>query len=98
MKKGPCHNSSPLDDIHSNRWTTLFTTELLELLRVLEVTLAAYPDQARRLQEVVAGECVQADEFPPVPEEMRKPPRAVKRGQIVYEGNMIDTARRIIGL
>ena len=82
MKKGAGRKSSPLDDIRPTRWTSQFTTELLELLWVLEATLAAYPEQARLLQEVVAGDCFQADKLPPVPEEMRKAPRtrAVKRG------------------
>ena len=80
MKKGAGKKSSPLDYIRPTRWTSQFTTELLELLWVLEATLAAYPEQAQLLQEVVAGDCFQADELPPVPEEMRKPPRALKRG------------------
>ena len=80
MKKGAGRKSSPLDYIRPTRWTSQFTTELLELLWVLEATLAAYPDQAQLLQEVIAGDCFQADELPSVPEEMRKPPRAVKKG------------------
>ena len=81
MKKGAGRRSSSLDKIRPTRWTSQFTTELLELLWVLEATLAAYPEQARLLQEVVAGDCFQADELPEVPEEMRKPPpRALKRG------------------
>ena len=82
MKNGAGRRSSSLDDIRPERWTSQFTTELLELLWVLEATLAAYPEQALLLQEVVAGDCFQADELPEVPEEMRKPPRAraVKRG------------------
>ena len=80
MKKGAGRKSSPLDDIRPTRWTSQFTTELLELLWVLEATLDAYPQQAQLLQEVIAGDCFQADELPKVPEEMRKPPRAVKRG------------------
>ena len=80
MKKGAGKKSSPLDYIRPTRWTSQFTTELLELLWVLEATLAAYPEQARLLQEVVAGECFQADELPPVPAEMRKAPRVVKKG------------------
>ena len=80
MKKGAGKKSSPLDDIRPTSWTSQFTTELLELLWVLEATLAAYPDQAQLLQEVIAGDCFQADELPSVPEEMRKPPRAVKKG------------------
>jgi len=75
MKKGAGKKSSPLDDIHPERWTSAFTTELLELLWVLEATVAGYEEQARLLEAVVAGECFRADEFPPVPEEMRKPPK-----------------------
>ena len=40
MKKGAAKKSSPLDDIRPTRWTSQFTTELLELLWVLEATLA----------------------------------------------------------
>ena len=61
-------------------WTSQFTTELLELLWVLEATLAVYPEQAQLLQEVVSGYCFGADELPAVPAEMRKAPRAVKKG------------------
>ena len=80
MKKGAGKKSSPLDDIRPTRWTSQFTTELLELLWVLEATLAAYPEQAQLLQQVIASDCFHADELPPVPDEMRKPPRAVKKG------------------
>ena len=80
MKKGAGRKSSPLDDIRPTRWTSRFTTELLELLWLLEATLAAYPEQAQLLREVIAGDCIHADELPPAPEQMRKPPRAAKRG------------------
>ena len=80
MKKGAGRKSSPLDDIRPECWTSQFTTELLELLWVLEATLAAYPLQAKLFEEIIAGECFLADELPEAPEEMRKPPRAVKRG------------------
>ena len=80
MKKGAGRKSSPLDDIRPTRWTSRFTTELLEFLWVLEATLAAYPEQAQLLEEVIAGDCIHADELPEVPDEMRKPPRAAKRG------------------
>ncbi len=74
MKQGAGRKSSPLDDIRPERWTSQFTTELLELLWVLEATVAGYPEQAELLEQVVSGECFQSDELPPVPEEMRKPP------------------------
>ena len=76
MKKGAGRKSSPLDDIRPERWTSQFTTELLELLWVLEETVNCYPEQERLLEAVVASDCIQAEELPPVPEEMRKPPTA----------------------
>lgn len=80
MKKGAGKKSSPLDDIRPTHWTRQFTTELLDLLWVLEATLATYPEQAQLLQEVIAGDCFYADELPEVPSEMRKPPKAIKKG------------------
>ncbi len=74
LKKGAGRKSSPLDDIRPERWTSQFTTELLELLWVLEATAAGYPEQAKLLEAVVAGPCFRAEEMPPVPERMRKPP------------------------
>ncbi|MFQ5915848.1 MAG: hypothetical protein ACE5JS_21960, partial [Nitrospinota bacterium] len=76
MKKGAGKKSSPLDNIHPERWTGQFTTELLELLWVLEATVAGYPEQARLLEAVAAGPCFEIHELPPVPDEMRKPPAA----------------------
>lgn len=74
MKKGAGKKSSPLDGIRPEHWTGQFTTELLELLWVLEATVAGYPEQAKLLKAVVAGRCFNADELPPVPDEARKPP------------------------
>jgi hypothetical protein len=74
MKKGAGKKSSPLDGIRPERWTGQFTTELLELLWVLEATVAGYPEQAKLLKAVVAGRCFNAGELPPVPDEARKPP------------------------
>jgi len=81
MKKGAGKKSSPLDDIRPERWTGQFTTELLELLWVLEATVGIYPEQAKLLDAVVAGECFHADELPEVPEHMRKPPKAQMSGE-----------------
>ncbi len=74
MRKGAGRKSSPLDDIRPARWTARFTTELLELLWVLEATVALYPEQADLLREVVAGRCLRADDLPPAPAQMRQPP------------------------
>ena len=76
MKSGAGRKSSPLDDIRPARWTSAFTTELLELLWVLEATLATYPEQEKLLKAVIEGDCFQADDLPPVPDDMRRPPRA----------------------
>ena len=76
MKTGAGRKSSPLDDIRPVRWTSAFTTELLELLWVLEATAALYPEQERLLKAVVEGACLQADDLPRVPDDTRKAPRA----------------------
>jgi hypothetical protein len=74
MKNGGGKKSSPLDDIHPERWTSQFTTELLELLWVLEATVEGYAQQAKVLEAVVGGSCFRAEELPLVPEDARKPP------------------------
>ena len=74
MKKGRGRKSSPLNDIRPTRWTSAFTAELLELLWVLEATLASYPVQADLLEQIVAGKCFSSDDLPPVPPEARTPP------------------------
>ena len=85
MKKGAGRKSSPLDKIRPERWTSQFTTELLDLLWVLEGTLKVYPEQARLLEAVIEGDCFRADELPPVPDEMRKPPKArPNKGDLFY--------------
>ncbi|MDD5556561.1 MAG: N-6 DNA methylase [bacterium] len=76
MKKGAGKKSSPLDDIRPEKWTSQFTTELLELLWVLEATVECYPEQANLLNAVIEGECFRSDEMPPVPDEMREAPKA----------------------
>lgn len=74
MKKGAGKKSSPLDAIRPERWPGQFTTELLELLWVMEATVAGYAGQAKLLEAVLAGRCFNAGETPPVPDEARKPP------------------------
>jgi hypothetical protein len=74
MKAGHGKKSSPLDDIRPERWTSEFTTELLELLWVLEATLTEYPKQKELLEAVVKGPLFRADELPEVPAYTRKAP------------------------
>ena len=76
MKAGAGKKSSPLNDILPECWISQFTTELLELLWVLEATVDGYPEQAKLLEEVINSDLFHSDELPPVPEEMRHPPMA----------------------
>ncbi len=88
MKEGAGRKTSPLDKIRPDRWTAQFTTELLELLHVLEETVAVQPEQSRLLDEVLAGQCFGAQELPPVPEEMRQDPKPDDSPQrALYETN-----------
>ena len=86
MKKGAGRKSSPLDDIRPIGWTSQFTTELLELLWVLEETVKCYPEQKKLLEAIIASDCFQANEMPTVPDEMRKPPKAR-----TVKGDLFDT-------
>lgn len=53
MRSGKGRKSSPLDEIRPRRWTAAFTTELLELLWILEYTVAEYPAQEKLLDAVL---------------------------------------------
>ena len=74
MKKRAGKKSSPLDLIRPERWTARMGEELLELLWVLEATLAREPDLAARLDEIVTGACFRAAELPEPTEVERKAP------------------------
>ena len=76
MRNGAGRKSSPLDRIRPRCWPAEFTTELLELLWLLEATLALHPEQERLLKAVVECDCFEVGELPEAPELMRKPPQA----------------------
>jgi len=81
MKKRAGKKSSPLDDIRPERWTARMSDELLELLWVLEATLAMEPELEKTLDKVVAGPCFAAADLPaPTPEERKAPGKAVVAG------------------
>jgi hypothetical protein len=89
MKNRKGKKSSPLDDITPatlGGWPSEFTTELLELLWVLEATIAEYPAQAKLLSAVVKGDCFDADELPAVPDAARKPPKRQKQAGLFDAG------------
>jgi hypothetical protein len=45
--------SSPLDEIRPERWTAEFTGELLNVLWILEATIATYPAQRNLLERII---------------------------------------------
>ena len=81
LQKRSGKKSSPLDEIRPRVWTREFTRELLELLWVLEHTVAGYPEQKRLLEDVLEGDLFKADELPEVPDAAREAPK-VKRAPV----------------
>ncbi len=58
MLDGAGLKSSPLDDIRPSVWPAEFTTELLQLIWVLEATLEIHAEQKILLDTVVKGDCI----------------------------------------
>ena len=81
MKKGAGRKSSLLDDLRPERWTSDMTRELLELLWVLEWTLAKYPELDAWLDEVLEGELFTSDEIPASTDAERKEPKVKRRAK-----------------
>ena len=65
--------SSPLDDIRPESWG--FAEDLLELLWVLEATIAFQPEGEQLLEKVCASETFSKSELPTPTDEERRPPR-----------------------
>lgn len=85
MRERAGKKSSPLDDIRPRTWTRQFTRELLELLWVLEATIAGYPVQKKLLEAVLVGPLFRASELPSVSEEAREAPKVVRPGHLQQE-------------
>lgn len=62
MKKGAGRKSSPLDNIRPDSWQ--FDDELLDLIWVLEHTVALFPRLTRLLDKIVQGTLFPASDFP----------------------------------
>ncbi len=77
MRAGKGRKLLSLDDIRPERWTAQFTTELLELLWVLEATLAFTPTRLNYLPRCYKVIC-----FPPTPCPPRLSTCAVLKGGI----------------
>ncbi|MBL9000102.1 MAG: N-6 DNA methylase [Phycisphaerae bacterium] len=85
MKHRKGKKSSPLDDIHPERWTSDFTDELLRVLWILEATVYLRPRLDRLLDRVCNGPILAATDLPGVPPHLRKPPRAERDG-VLFDG------------
>ena len=83
MRAGKGRTSSQLDDIRPTAWTHQFTTELLELLWVLEATVSGYPRQQLLLEAILAGQLFDAASLPSVPDAARKPPSTSIQGPLL---------------
>ncbi|MBK7074601.1 MAG: hypothetical protein IPH44_20120 [Myxococcales bacterium] len=86
MKKGAGKKSSPLDEIRPEHWTDEMTQELMELLWVLEWTVAQYPKLDAWLDEVLASDLFTAEQIPPPTDAERKEPKVDRGGQ----GNLLE--------
>lgn len=85
-KSSKRQNASPLDAIRPQQWTFAFTAELLNLLWILEHTLAVYPRQAALLDKVLRSPLfVEGDLLTPS-DNMRKPPPKPGGGLFQEEG------------
>ena len=80
MRERAGRSSSELDKIRPERWTVEFTRELLELLWVLEATVAAWPELAEKLAAVVSGEVFSASDLPEPTDAERKAPEVREAG------------------
>jgi predicted helicase len=75
MAKGAGKQSSELDKTRPETWPPEWTTELLELVWVLESTVELLPEVGKLFEEIVAGSCFDAEELPMPTDEEKKPPK-----------------------
>ena len=86
MKKRKGKKSSRLDDIRPERWTPRMSDELLELLWVLEASLAMEPELRDALDQVVTGACFTGADLPhPQPRERDAPAKRSSAGKLLTE-------------
>lgn len=89
MAKGAGKRTSELDRIRPTSWPPEWTTELLDLLWVLEATVTLWPEANEILNEIVTGICLGTNELPSPSQEEQQPPRvptaATEQG-FLFEG------------
>ena len=71
-------SSSPLDQIRPTSWLDEWTTELLELLSVLQRTIDLQPRGIELLDRILAGPLISATDLPEPPPELRQPPGSTR--------------------
>jgi hypothetical protein len=64
MQEGTGRTSSPLDGLRPEAWTAGMTEELLQLIWILEATVAAQPELAALLERVLIGPLFSGSELP----------------------------------
>jgi predicted helicase len=74
MKRRAGKKSSPLDLLRPERWTARMSEEFLELIWVLEATLAMEPALEAQLDKIIASSCFTSEEMPAPKDDERKAP------------------------
>jgi len=67
-------STSPLDYIRPTEWPEEWTSELRELLSVLQRTVDLQPEGAELLDRILEGPLIDASDLPEPPPELRQPP------------------------
>ena len=75
MRKPRGRKSSLLDTLRPERWTDAMTRELLELLWVIERSLAVHRDQGALFREILAGPLILSRDLPRPTAGQEAPPR-----------------------
>lgn len=84
-------SASPLDHIRPAAWVPEWSQELVEIVAAIKETLAIVPDGIALLEQIIAGPLIRADELPPVPDALRKPPKGGKSSDdaLFFEDGML---------
>ena len=90
MKAGAGRSSSPLDEIRPETWTAQMTQELLELLWVLEGTVAVRAELNGLLAEVTVGPVFEAQELPKPTAEECQAPKGTEESPAARQKEMSD--------
>lgn len=80
-------SKSPLDRIRPSSWPREWTTELVELISILQSTIDVLPRGTELLDEVLAGTLISESALPPIPTALRQIPASDGRvsGELVLD-------------